>query len=263
MERYILAVISALIACTAGRICGFGGGVIIKPVLDMLGTASVSEISFISGCTVLAMSLWSVGKSSIKKDSMLDYKTAVPLGLGAAAGGILGKLAFSYIKGVFNTEKTAGAVQTAVLFLLVVLTFVYTLNKDKLKSYRLRGIPVCAVAGIVLGFIGAFLGIGGGPFNMAALFILFSMNVKEAAENSICIILISQIFSLLFSLLSGTVPPTDLKFLAAMIAAGIIGSEAGNRINKRLSERSVNSLFLAMMILVMGICIYNMIGFLS
>ena len=43
-------------ASIAGAICGIGGGVIIKPVLDMLGLASVATISFLSGCTVLSMS---------------------------------------------------------------------------------------------------------------------------------------------------------------------------------------------------------------
>lgn len=49
-------------ASIAGAICGIGGGVIIKPVLDMLGLASVATISFLSGCTVLSMSCYTVGK---------------------------------------------------------------------------------------------------------------------------------------------------------------------------------------------------------
>lgn len=44
-------------ASIAGAICGIGGGVIIKPVLDMLGLASVATISFLSGCTVLSHEL--------------------------------------------------------------------------------------------------------------------------------------------------------------------------------------------------------------
>ena len=35
-----------LCASTIGGICGIGGGVIIKPVLDALGLMSVSAISF-------------------------------------------------------------------------------------------------------------------------------------------------------------------------------------------------------------------------
>ena len=51
----------SILSSTAGSICGIGGGVIIKPVLDALGVMSVSSISFLSGCTVLAMSVVSAG----------------------------------------------------------------------------------------------------------------------------------------------------------------------------------------------------------
>ena len=43
----------SLLASIVGSICGIGGGVIIKPVLDALDVMSVSCISFLSGCTVL------------------------------------------------------------------------------------------------------------------------------------------------------------------------------------------------------------------
>ena len=46
----------ALGASVVGAICGIGGGVIIKPVLDLLHLETVPAISFFSGCTVLSMS---------------------------------------------------------------------------------------------------------------------------------------------------------------------------------------------------------------
>ena len=50
----------ALLACLIGSICGMGGGVIIKPVLDASGFLPVAQINFFSCCTVLGMTLWSV-----------------------------------------------------------------------------------------------------------------------------------------------------------------------------------------------------------
>ena len=38
----------SLLASVVGAICGIGGGVIIKPVLDLLHLESVSTISFLS-----------------------------------------------------------------------------------------------------------------------------------------------------------------------------------------------------------------------
>ena len=44
----------ALGASVVGAVCGIGGGVIIKPVLDLLHLETVAAISFLSGCTVLS-----------------------------------------------------------------------------------------------------------------------------------------------------------------------------------------------------------------
>ena len=87
----MVAFLVSFLASTAGAICGIGGGVIIKPVLDLFQMASVSTISFLSGCTVLSMSLYSVGRAAASRDSVVDFKTGTPLALGAALGGVLGK----------------------------------------------------------------------------------------------------------------------------------------------------------------------------
>ncbi len=76
----------ALTASVAGAICGIGGGVIIKPVLDLLHLETVTAISFLSGCTVLSMSCYSVGKSLLAKEHSVSLKVGTPLALGAAAG---------------------------------------------------------------------------------------------------------------------------------------------------------------------------------
>ena len=65
-------------ASIIGAICGIGGGVIIKPVLDVFGWASVSTISFLSGCTVLSMSCYNVVKGMMAGDSKVNAKTGTP-----------------------------------------------------------------------------------------------------------------------------------------------------------------------------------------
>lgn len=84
---------------------------------------------------------------------------------------------------------------------------------------------VCGAIGLVLGVMSSFLGIGGGPINLVVLFFFFSMDTKTAAENSLYIILFSQIASLfasLFaSLLTRTVPEFSLGMLLLMAAGGI------------------------------------------
>ena len=93
----ILFFLICFFASVIGAICGIGGGVIIKPVLDAFQMMDVSTISFLSGCTVLSMTTYSVIKSKMSKTNSINSKTALPLALGAAVGGILGKWIFSLL----------------------------------------------------------------------------------------------------------------------------------------------------------------------
>lgn len=60
---YLIFLVVCFGASIVGAICGIGGGVIIKPVLDSFGVLDVTAISFLSGCTVLSMSTYSVLKT--------------------------------------------------------------------------------------------------------------------------------------------------------------------------------------------------------
>jgi len=57
---------------------------IIKSLMDALGIAGVAEISFLSGCTVLSMSCYTVIKSLTSEEKTVDLRIATPLALGAA-----------------------------------------------------------------------------------------------------------------------------------------------------------------------------------
>ena len=59
----VVVFLVSFLASTVGAVCGIGGGVIIKPMLDLLHIGSVQTISFLSGCTVLSISSYSVIKN--------------------------------------------------------------------------------------------------------------------------------------------------------------------------------------------------------
>ena len=99
MLMVIVFFLVSILSSLAGSICGIGGGVIIKPVLDATGIMSVSSISFLSGCTVLAMSVVSVYKNVRAKSAKLDVKIATALAVGAAVGGVIGKMMFQSLSG--------------------------------------------------------------------------------------------------------------------------------------------------------------------
>ena len=114
-----------------------------------------------------------------------------------------------------------------------------------------------------MGALSAFLGIGGGPINLVVLFYFFSMETKTAAQNSLYIILFSQITSLLTTLITHSVPEFTLPALVLMIAGGIGGGIAGRTLNKRMSSRAVDKLFLVLMGIIILISIYNAVHYMG
>lgn len=249
-----------LAASVIGAICGIGGGVIMKPVLDALHIMSVQQVSFLSGCTVLCMSAYSVAASRRGGKEGYDFGTLLPLSIGAALGGVCGKLLFQQLS---RGSSTVGAVQSGCLLLLTVGTFLYTLFQARVRTKRLSGFPVCAATGLLLGVFSSFLGIGGGPINLVVLSFLFSMDVKSAAKSSLFIILISQIASLLFSVFTRSIPDIAVPTLIVMALSGICGGVIGRSVNKRIAAGSVRKLFLGANVLIICICVYNIASSLS
>ena len=240
-----------------GAICGIGGGVLIKPVLDACNVMDVSAISFLSGCTVLTMSSYNVLSSGIKGTAKLDLKTSTPLAVGAAAGGIMGKMIFHLLTVAFPNQNHVGAVQAVSLMLVTIGTLIYTLRKNKIRTYRVTGWPVCVGIGLLLGVMSSFLGIGGGPINLVVLYFAFSMETKTAAANSLYIIFFSQIAALLQTLLSGSIPDVGVGIIFMMAACGLLGGMTGKRINRGLNGEMVERLFAGLMVLIILTCIYN------
>lgn len=253
----ILIFLIAFGASVVGAVCGIGGGVIIKPVLDAFGVAGVAEISFLSGCTVLSMSCYSVGRNLLAKENLVDFKTGTPLAVGAAAGGILGKSLFSALRAMAAQPEAVGGYQAVCLGVITAATLIYTLNKRRIRTLRIKNVFLCVAVGLVLGVMSSFLGIGGGPINLVVLYFFFSMETKEAAQNSLYIILISQITSLLTTVLTGSVPDFEPVWLIVMVLGGIAGGMVGRKVNKKLTQTQADKLFTGLVLVIIGISIYN------
>lgn len=247
----------ALFASAIGAICGIGGGIIIKPVMDAAGVADVATINFLSGCTVLSMTGYSVLRSRLSGATAPDASTDTPLAVGAAVGGLAGKELFSIVASLFDEANTAAAVQGSVLFLVTLGTLVYTLNKDRIATRSLTGMVPCVTIGFALGVCSSFLGIGGGPINLVVLFYFFSMTTKRAAASSLYVILLSQATSTVSALVTQDLSHVDPALLVGMVACGIAGGMIGRKINARIDDVVVDRLFVGLMVVIMCVNAFN------
>ncbi len=257
----ILFFIICFMASVIGAICGIGGGVIIKPLLDAFGIYDVTTISFLSGCTVLSMTTYSVIRSKSGGKSQVENRTVLPLAVGAAIGGLLGKELFSYIKSLSGNPDKVGLVQAVCLLVVTVGTLVYTLAKSHIATHKVDSMLAKGIIGTALGIMSSFLGIGGGPINLVVLFFFFSMTTKGAAENSLYIIFFSQLASLISTMVTASVPNIELLILLCMVAGGILGGVCGRSLNRKIKDTTVDKLFISLMVVMIGINIYNIVKF--
>ena len=253
----LIFILVSFFASVIGCICGIGGGVIIKPVLDAFGLYSVNTISFMSGCIVLYMTGYSVLKAQLAHESVIEKGVSTYLGIGAAIGGLVGKQLFDVVKSLFENANTVGAVQAAALFVITLGTALYTVKREKIHTHRIENPAGCVTIGLCLGLMSAFLGIGGGPINLVVLYFFFSMETKTAAQNSLYIILLSQTASLLFTIILGRVPEFPAALFLCMVCCGILGGVVGRRVNKRIDGQTVSKLFVGLLVVIMGVCCYN------
>ena len=249
--------VASFLASIVGAICGIGGGVIVKPTLELFGWVSAATISFLSGTMVLAMSCYSVLKSLRSKEKAVDMRTGTPLALGAAIGGVVGKIIFDWIRTSSGDPNVVGAVQSICLMIVTIGTLAYNLNKTKIKTHHIASKVVCVFIGLCLGIMSSFLGIGGGPINLVVLSFFFSMSTKIAASNSLYVILFSQTASLLYTILGGKLPEFQWFTLSCMIAGGIFGGIVGRKCSAKMNNAGVDKLLAGLMVVIIFMCVYN------
>lgn len=255
---FILYFAIGLIASILGALAGLGGGVIIKPVLDLFGDFDLPTIGVLSAATVLSMSAVSLIKMR-KKEVKLDKATSSILAGGSILGGIAGKALFNTIAISLNVPTITAIIQSALLAVLLSLIFIYFKKKHSLKSYILKNRIIIFAVGISLGFLSAFLGIGGGPLNVAILSLLFSMTAKNAAINSIFIIFFSQLSALLLIAFTGGFGDYSLHMLYFMIPGGILGGWIGSNIVTRITNSQIEKIFNFVILIIIFINLYNIV----
>ncbi len=255
---YILYFFVAITSTTIGAITGVGGGVIIKPMLDILGHFDSLTISTLSAFTVLSMAIVSMTRQIISH-AKIDMTIVPPLALGSILGGVVGQKMLSYILTSVTDKSHATVVQNALLAVIILIILLYTINKKNIKSYSIRGMWKSAGIGMSLGIISSFLAIGGGPINVVAFIYFFSYDIKKATQSSIITILFAQIANL-FSIWSiYGFKEQDLSILPVMIIAAISGGLIGSRLGEKLSNKSVTIAFSILQTVVFMICIINII----
>lgn len=256
--QYLWYFLIAIGATTVGSLTGMGGGVIIKPLMDALHGFDVQTIGVLSAITVFSMSAVSIGKQLLAR-TKIPFETAVPLGLGSVAGGLSGERLLRMIVDALQANSAVTVVQNVVLAFLILVVFLYMKNKHRIKGLVLRGPVVSLLVGMFLGLCSSFLGIGGGPINVALIIYLFSFDTKTATVCSLVTIFFAQISKLAAVALSTGFGVYDLSIAPVMVTGAVAGGFIGASLNKKCRQTTVEAAFNGVQLLVLAITIYNIV----
>ncbi|MGX7058367.1 sulfite exporter TauE/SafE family protein [Vagococcus humatus] len=254
MGIYLIYFLVIVLSNTIGAISGMGGGVIIKPVLDGIGYHSLAAISFYSSVAVLTMSVSSTFKQ-VKNGVKIVWPSAIAASIGAVIGGGIGQRLFDYLLTVLQGEKQVQLIQISLLIGTLFLVLLYTFFSK--KTLNLKGEFIYLLVGIVLGSLSTLLGIGGGPINVSLLVFCFGLTMKDATVYSIITIFFSQIAKLgLMSMTTGF-NSFDIKMLYVIVPAALLGGYLGGYFSGKVSDKRVSNIFVTVVVLVIGINLYN------
>ncbi len=258
MFDLIIYFIITLFATTICSMTGMGGGVIIKPIMDVVGDFSVHTIGVIASITVFSMAFVSIIKQ-IKFKTKIPFDIAIALSIGSVIGGISGERIFSFVVDLLKADEIVKIVQNIVLTVLIVWVFIYMNNKNKFKSREFKGVIPAVITGLFLGICSAFLGIGGGPINVSVITFLFSLPIKTATICSLMTILFSQFSKLTTVFFTKGFADLDFTVVIFMVTAAIIGGYLGAYFNKKLPDKTVSKAFNFVLIIVLSLTLFNII----
>jgi len=223
---YAIIALIAFLATLLGAVFGIGGGVIIKPALEAATGLALAHSNALSGLTVLCMAAVSLAR--YLKGGMRPDRKLIALSLGAVGGGFLGKYFFDLMR-LALPENHAKLLQYALLIALLGLA----LFKKKLKSLDIQHAAALVLAGLFMGTLSAFLGIGGGPINLLVIYVVLGLDAKQAAVYSVFVILCSQLSMAGTSIASGAYAGLDLRPLMVMLPAAVAGGLIGPVFHKK------------------------------
>ncbi|MGJ9457942.1 sulfite exporter TauE/SafE family protein [Oceanobacillus sp. CF4.6] len=256
IKIFILYFLIGITASLLGAMAGLGGGIIIKPVLDLFGHYDLATIGVLSAATVLSMATVSLIEVR-RMDASIDKTIGLLIAIGSILGGFLGKGLFNFLVIEVSATNGIGMLQSGLLAIILIIIFIYMRYKGLIKAYRLNNKGIILAVGILLGTISSFLGIGGGPLNVAVLYLLFSMNAKNAVVNSTFIIFFSQLSALVLLAFTTGFATYDLSMIGYMIVGGILGGFMGSNLVRKLSNKRIEMIFNVTILMIILINVYN------
>src|ERR687889_493299 len=218
-------------AGTLGSIIGIGGGIIITPVLTLMGftPAHIASTSLIAVTSTSASS--TIAYSRQKK---IDYSTALKMVVFSIPGSIIGAFISNDISLEFFKLSFA---------ILLMLTGIYMIFKNSDNSNNKPktslSLLICYTGTFIAGIISSLFGVGGGIIFVPIMVLIFQMTMAKAAPTSQLILFITSLMGTFTHILLSN--PEYLNALS-LAAGAFIGGQIGAILSNYLKESMLQKL---------------------
>jgi hypothetical protein len=217
---------------------GTGGSILAVPTLVYLVGQDVH--------TAIGTSLAVVGgiaaEGAVEQQNSVQWKAGLLLGALGVIGSIPGSLLSPYVPGVVLLLLFSALTLAASMSMLL------SRPTDAASS---RPAPPWAIvgAGVSIGFLTGFLGVGVGFLIVPTMVFAFACSMQAAIATSLLVIAFNSFVGLATRFAAATI---DWGVVAAFLAGGIAGSVAAGTLVPRLDQQRLKQIF-AVFILLVGL----------
>lgn len=220
----------ATLASTLDAIAG-GGGLLTLPALLLAGLSPVQAL----GTSKLQSSFGSLSSTiAFARRGMIDWKTGLPVAIGAAIAGLCGALCASLL--------SPQLLRAVVPVLLIIIALYFGLSralKTEDVAPRMALIPFACFVAPLVGFYDGIFGPGAGAFYMVAIVTLLGYGVLKATAHTKLANAASNLGSLFLFILKGAVLwPIGLT----MAVGAFLGAQIGSRLAMRFGPKLIRPL---------------------
>lgn len=232
VELWKLALIG-LAAGTIGGGLGVGGGIILVPLLVMVGfDRHRAHATSLAAIVLIAVA----GAISFGASGEIDLALGVIIGIGGIIGSVIGASVMNRV------SPRALTIVFGVLLLIAALRLIS--GADPLPGGAELGglweVLISLMIGVVAGFFAGLAGIGGGVVIVPSTVLLLGLEQHEAQGTSLVAIVFTSVAGTIVNLKNQRVRPRDGLVAGA---GGIVGSLVGSRLALAIDGRTLSLIF--------------------
>lgn len=252
MLSLLMVLIGLLTGLTSGLL-GIGGGVILVPLLIMVGIPTKIAI----GSSLAYIALTGISGFAMHRHQG-NYN--LMLALTAIIGGVL----TVQLGAQMTVYMKTGLLEMLLGLLLLGVSFAFFYSRKRLVTRyapsktlthlgthrpRLKIYKLSLAIGIMLGFLTGMFGVGGGFLFVPLMVMAFGISIRIAIGTSLLFVVSIAISGVIRHWMLGQI---DLLLVFVLAIGGIIGAPLGAMVTQKLSSRILTNIFIAVLF-VLGI----------